>query len=81
MRTTIDGAGRVVIPKPVRDEAGLAAGAEVEIELHDGVIEIAAAGVPMRIASGAGGPVVEAERAMPALTADEVRRTLERTRR
>lgn len=32
MRTTIDSAGRVVVPKQVRDAAGLQAGCEVEIE-------------------------------------------------
>ena len=32
MRTTIDGAGRVVVPKRIRDAAGLIGGAEVEIE-------------------------------------------------
>ena len=31
MRTTIDKAGRVVIPAPVRERAGLAAGSEIEI--------------------------------------------------
>jgi AbrB family looped-hinge helix DNA binding protein len=31
MRTTIDKAGRVVIPAAVRDRAGLSAGAELEI--------------------------------------------------
>jgi len=32
MRTTIDAAGRIVVPKPVRDAAGLVGGTEVEIE-------------------------------------------------
>jgi AbrB family looped-hinge helix DNA binding protein len=31
MRTTIDKAGRVVIPAPIRERAGLTAGAELEI--------------------------------------------------
>jgi AbrB family looped-hinge helix DNA binding protein len=31
MRTTIDKAGRVVIPAGIRDRAGLAAGSEIEI--------------------------------------------------
>jgi AbrB family looped-hinge helix DNA binding protein len=33
MRTTIDGGGRIVVPKKVRDFLGLVAGSEVEIEL------------------------------------------------
>jgi AbrB family looped-hinge helix DNA binding protein len=31
MRTTIDKAGRVVIPAPIRERAGLSAGSELEI--------------------------------------------------
>ena len=31
MRTTIDKAGRVVIPAPIRERTGLSAGAEIEI--------------------------------------------------
>jgi AbrB family looped-hinge helix DNA binding protein len=31
MRTTIDKAGRVVIPAPIRERAGLSAGAELDI--------------------------------------------------
>jgi AbrB family looped-hinge helix DNA binding protein len=31
MRTTIDKAGRVVIPAAIRDRAGLSAGAELEV--------------------------------------------------
>jgi AbrB family looped-hinge helix DNA binding protein len=40
MRTTIDAAGRLVIPKPVRREAGLKPGMAVEVEWRDGHIEI-----------------------------------------
>ncbi len=36
---SIDKAGRLVIPKPVRERLGLAAGAEVELsELRDGLV-------------------------------------------
>jgi AbrB family looped-hinge helix DNA binding protein len=81
MRTTIDGAGRLVIPKPLRDEARLEAGAEVEVELRDGRIEIVPAGVPMRLVGRGAGAVIEAEGGVPALTASEVRDALERIRR
>ena len=40
MRTTIDKAGRVVIPAVVRDRAGLTAGTELEITLDDTGIRI-----------------------------------------
>ena len=35
MRTTIDAAGRVVLPADVRDALGLAAGSEVDLVLID----------------------------------------------
>ena len=38
MTLTIDGAGRVVIPKPLRDKLGLHAGSALEVlETQDGV--------------------------------------------
>lgn len=81
MRTTIDSAGRVVIPKALRDAAGLAAGAELEIEIRDGRIEIEPAATPMRVVARKGGAVIETDAAMPVLTADAVRAVLESTRR
>jgi AbrB family looped-hinge helix DNA binding protein len=35
MRTTIDKAGRLVIPAPIRDRAGLRPGTTIEITLDD----------------------------------------------
>jgi AbrB family looped-hinge helix DNA binding protein len=40
MKTTIDAAGRLVIPKEVRRQAGLRSGMELEVRWHDGRIEI-----------------------------------------
>ncbi|MCH7760230.1 AbrB/MazE/SpoVT family DNA-binding domain-containing protein [candidate division TA06 bacterium] len=40
IKTTIDSAGRIVIPKEIRSEAGLKAGMSLEIHLRDGRIEI-----------------------------------------
>jgi AbrB family looped-hinge helix DNA binding protein len=40
MRTTIDRAGRVVIPRELRQRAGLIGGGEVEIELDGAGIRI-----------------------------------------
>ncbi len=81
MRTTIDGAGRVVIPKPVREEAGLEAGAEVEVGFRDGRIEIEPAPATMRVLKRARGATIEAEEEMPLLTSAEVRSVLDRVRR
>ncbi len=81
MRTTIDGAGRVVIPKAVRDEAGLEAGTAIDVEARDGRIEIAPAAVPMQLTGRGADAVVEAQENVPVLTAEDVREALERTRR
>jgi AbrB family looped-hinge helix DNA binding protein len=40
MRTTIDKAGRVVIPAAVRQRAGLAAGTELEISVDDAGVRL-----------------------------------------
>src|ERR1700683_1457943 len=61
MRTTIDGAGRVVIPKAVRDEARLEAGSEIEVAFRDGRIEITPVGMPMCLAQRGTTTVIEAE--------------------
>ena len=81
MRTTIDRAGRVVIPKPVRDEAGLSAGTEVEVRVRDGRIELEPTSIAMRLVKHGQGATVEAEQEMPTLTAADVRSVLEHIRR
>jgi AbrB family looped-hinge helix DNA binding protein len=40
MKTTIDAAGRVVVPKKIRESAQLEAGSELEVRLENGVIEL-----------------------------------------
>jgi len=47
MTTTIDSAGRIVIPRDIRNAIGLRPGATVEINIDDGVITIQPA--PMRV--------------------------------
>jgi AbrB family looped-hinge helix DNA binding protein len=81
MRTTIDGAGRVVVPKALRDALGLTAGAELEIEVRDGMLEVEPAPTPMKLVRRGKGVVAVPESKLPPLTAEEVRETLERTRR
>ncbi len=81
MRTTIDQAGRVVIPKPVREEAGLRAGMELEVEFRDGRLEIEPTATPMRVAKRTAGATIEADAEMPVLTGNQVRDTLDRIRR
>ena len=81
MRTTIDHGGRVVIPKSIREEAGLTAGTEVDIEFRDGRVGIEPVAVPMHLAKRAGGATIEIGAELPELTIEQVRDTLERVRR
>jgi AbrB family looped-hinge helix DNA binding protein len=82
MRTTIDAAGRVVIPKQLRQAASLEPGQELEITERDGRIEIEPVSVPVQLVERDGFVAAEvAEEDTPALTASEVRDLLERTRR
>ena len=79
MRTTIDAAGRVVVPKPLREQLGFAAGTELELEAVDGRLEIS---VPsrVRVEEGPDGVRFVADAAAQ-LGADRVRELVERGRR
>lgn len=81
MRTVIDAAGRLVVPKAARDELGLTPGTELELRVVDRRIEIEAPATSMRLEDVGQGPVAAADREMPVLTAAVVRETLERVRR
>lgn len=81
MRITIDAAGRIVVPKPMRDDLGLAPGTELELSVVDGRIEVDVPATPMRLEEAEHGVVAVADRDMPTLTTDLVRDTLERVRR
>ena len=80
MRTTIDAAGRLVVPKPLREALGLSPGQPVEIVLIDGRLEVEPAVTPMRLTRRGRGAVAVPERKLPRLTAEQVRATLERVR-
>jgi len=81
MKTTIDAAGRLVVPKALRHALGLKPGQALEIRAGDGRLEIDIAPTPMRLKKRGKGVVAIPEGELPALTADQVRETLERVRR
>ncbi len=81
MRTTIDTAGRVVVPKALRDALGLGPGTELEIVAADGALELSPLPTPMHLEGRGARTVAVADEAMPALTAELVRDTLEGVRR
>jgi AbrB family looped-hinge helix DNA binding protein len=81
MRTTIDKAGRIVVPKAMREELGWNGGAEVEIALVDGHIEIDVVPTKVTLVRRGGRLVAVPDREMPPLTVEMVRETLEKIRR
>jgi len=49
MKTTIDGLGRIVVPKPLRDALGLAAGTTVDISRYGAGLQLVPAGRTARL--------------------------------
>ena len=79
MRVTIDAAGRLVVPKALRDELGFAAGTELELRAVNGALEVRAPS-RVRIEDGPHGLHFVADDAEP-LTTEQVRELIERGRR
>ena len=82
MKTTIDKAGRIVVPKALRDELSLTPGQELEIRAVDGRLEIETPPTNMWLERDENGYLVAAtDREMPPLTQEMVRDVLEQIRR
>jgi AbrB family looped-hinge helix DNA binding protein len=81
MRVALDAAGRLVVPKSLRQALGLRPGQALEIRAGDGRLEIEIAPTPMRLRKRGKGVVAVPDAKLPALTAEQVRDTLERVRR
>ena len=81
MKTTIDRAGRLVVPKAIRDAAGISSGAQLEIRVADGRIEIEPAPLEVKLVKRGSLTVAVPKRRVPNLTGEAVKRTLDRLRR
>ena len=81
MKTTLDAAGRIVVPKALRQTLGLKPGQALDIRAGDGRLEIEIAATPMQLKKRGKGVVAVPDTKLPALSADQVRDTLERVRR
>ncbi len=77
----MDAVGRIVVPKPLREELGIRGATELEIAARDGVIELAVADVTGRIEERDGSPVIVTDVPMKPLTVEEVRSAIDRVRR
>lgn len=81
MRSAVDAAGRVVIPRELRERLGLVPGRPVEIRERDSRIEIEPAVTSMAFVRRSGGCLALPEEELPPLIDEIVRDTLERVRR
>ncbi len=81
MKTTMDSAGRIVVPKALRQALDLKAGQPLEISVENGRLQLEPAATPMTLEKRGKGLVAVPENPLPELTADLVRGTLEGLRR
>ena len=81
MVTTMDSAGRLVIPREIRREAGLEPDTPLEVRWRDGVIEIEPQPLTVKLEKRGRLLVAVPRTKVPALTTDMVERTRRKVRR
>lgn len=81
MKASIDRAGRVVIPKALRDAMGVGEGATVDMQVRDGRLEVEIASADIHLVEREDGPVATSDEPLPPLDSDQVRSILESVRR
>jgi AbrB family looped-hinge helix DNA binding protein len=80
IRTAIDASGRLVVPKPLRDELGIVAGTPLLLSVRDGRLEIEPVYAEIRVVERDGLRVAELVEPLPPLGEDEVRTTRRKLR-
>ncbi|MGD1057287.1 MAG: AbrB/MazE/SpoVT family DNA-binding domain-containing protein [Solirubrobacteraceae bacterium] len=81
MRVAIDGVGRLVIPKTLRDELGLRGPTDLELTAIDGRLEVTVADVPARVEDRDGFPVIVTDEPMAPMSVAEAAEAVDRVRR
>ncbi|HEV3319211.1 MAG TPA: hypothetical protein VG053_05685 [Solirubrobacteraceae bacterium] len=81
MRVTIDGVGRLVIPKSLREELGVDGPADLELTAADGRLELTVADVPAHVEDRGGLPVIVTDGPVLPLSIAQARAAVERVRR
>ena len=81
MRTTIDGAGRVVVPKAIREHLRLLGGGELEITERGGAIEMVPVPADVEVVHSAEGPFAVPTEPLPVLTDAELLAAIDASRR
>lgn len=64
MKTSMDSAGRIVVPKPLRDALGLTAGSSVDISRYGGGLQLVPTGRTARLVDESGVLVATGETAV-----------------
>ena len=80
MSITIDAAGRLVVPRHIRDAAGLRPGTELDIRLRGGCIELEPRALQVSIRTVKGVAVAVPSEPVEVLTAEAVARVLDADR-
>jgi AbrB family looped-hinge helix DNA binding protein len=80
IRTAIDASGRLVVPKPLREELGIVAGTPLMLRVRDGRLEIEPVYAEIRTVERDGLMVAELVEPMPPLDEDDVRSVRARLR-
>lgn len=81
MRVAIDAVGRLVIPKPLREELGVTGATEVELSAADGRLELTVPDVPAHVEERNGSPVIATDEPMAPMTVEDTRSAIDRVRR
>ncbi|HEX3434785.1 MAG TPA: AbrB/MazE/SpoVT family DNA-binding domain-containing protein [Solirubrobacteraceae bacterium] len=80
MRVAIDGVGRIVIPKPMRDALGVDGPTELELTERDGALELTVPYIKAHLEDRDGFTVIVPDEPVPTLTTEMVREEIERSR-
>lgn len=81
MRVAIDRVGRLVIPKPLREELGVHGPTDLELTAGDGRLELTVADVPAHVEQRNGLAVIVCDRPMETMSVAEARTAVQRVRR
>jgi AbrB family looped-hinge helix DNA binding protein len=81
MRVGIDGVGRIVIPKQMREELGINGPTELELTAADGTLELTVPYIKAHLEDRDGHTVIVPDQPVPPLTTELVREVLERVRK
>ncbi len=81
MKTKMDSAGRIVVPKPLRESLGLEPGQKLEIRASDRGFELEIVPTGMQLKKRGKGVVAVPDIPLPPLRADTVRGVLDQIRK